>query len=494
MADIICEPDPNLLESMRSVGYDLNTAVADLIDNSIAANASTIDIVYNDFGEQPYIAIIDDGDGMNRDMAVQSMQLAGNSPEMTRKATDLGRFGLGLKTASLSQARSLLVVSRKARIQTSLRWDLDAVARKREWALEELSKDDTDAALPEKVRNLIPSVHGTCVLWRKMDRLESVFGNKLSDLDVAITDMMNYLALVFHRFTHPYPDDPIKKTTIRVNGMAIPHRDPFLTNNPAVQQQAPQVVAGTEVILRGYTLPYQNKLTDEDRALLDLGHEKGKTLLDTQGFYIYRAYRLITWGNWFHMMRREESTKLCRVRIDIPNTLDAEWTLDIKKSTATPPKTVRDSMRRFANSLSKPSRQVHRFRGRKISSDPEAPIWEVVQDRDNAFRYEINSKNPYVSAFEQTLSPEQRHNFKSMVKVLESCFPYRDMHSRIAMDECVQEPLDIDEGITEMATQFWTVQHALGMSSEQFVRLYQDKEPFALSKNAANILKEVTNG
>lgn len=95
-----CTPDPNLLESMRSVGYSLNTAVADIIDNSIAAHAKTISIRYFDHGEDPYMAIIDDGDGMDYETAVNAMKLAGTNPNAKRNASDLGRFGLGLKTAS----------------------------------------------------------------------------------------------------------------------------------------------------------------------------------------------------------------------------------------------------------------------------------------------------------------------------------------------------------------------------------------------------------
>lgn len=87
-----CTPDPNLLESMRSVGYSLNTAVADIIDNSIAAHAKTISIRYFDHGEDPYVAIIDDGDGMDYETAVNAMKLAGTNPNAKRNANDLGRF------------------------------------------------------------------------------------------------------------------------------------------------------------------------------------------------------------------------------------------------------------------------------------------------------------------------------------------------------------------------------------------------------------------
>lgn len=212
-----CTPDPNLLESMRSVGYSLNTAVADIIDNSIAAHAKTISIRYFDHGEDPYVAIIDDGDGMDYETAVNAMKLAGTNPNAKRNANDLGRFGLGLKTASLSQARSVMLSTVQHGRQNTLRWDLDHVARTREWDLETLDEEQTNLELPRKVRDLMPSTHGTCVLWRNLDRLGNVAGDSLQDIDQAMLELSGYLGLVFHRFLHPYPEDEIERISITVN-------------------------------------------------------------------------------------------------------------------------------------------------------------------------------------------------------------------------------------------------------------------------------------
>lgn len=288
-----CTPDPNLLESMRSVGYSLNTAVADIIDNSIAAHAKTISIRYFDHGEDPYVAIIDDGDGMDYETAVNAMKLAGTNPNAKRNANDLGRFGLGLKTASLSQARSVMLSTVQHGRQNTLRWDLDHVARTREWDLETLDEEQTNLELPRKVRDLMPSTHGTCVLWRNLDRLGNVAGDSLQDIDQAMLELSGYLGLVFHRFLHPYPEDEIERISITVNDEPVPERDPFLVNNLATQRQRMQRIPGTDATLCGYTLPYQNKLTMEDRGLLDLKQEKGHTLFDTQGFYIYLVERLL---------------------------------------------------------------------------------------------------------------------------------------------------------------------------------------------------------
>ena len=494
MKECVCAPNPSLLESMRSVGYDLNTAIADIVDNSIAANATRVSILYFDYGDEPYIAIVDDGYGMDERQAFEAMQLAGNSPSRDRASNDLGRFGLGLKTASLSQARSLLVTTLRENVRTTLRWDLDAVARTGEWTLEQLDADETLAALPAKVHDSISILHGTCVLWRSLDKFETLAGKSLRDIDKVMAELVEYLALVFHRFTYPYPYDDIQQVTIDINGHVLPRRDPFLEDNPAVQRTPVQHIGLSGVTLRGYTLPYQNRLKNEDRELLHLGEQHGRTLADTQGFYIYRAHRLITWGNWFRMLPKKQATKLSRVRVDIPNSLDSEWTLDIKKSRAMPPKVVSDAMRRYVDRLAKPSRKAQQFRGRRKSNDPYAPVWDVVDDRDGAFRYEVNRKNPYIETFLDMLTNEQRNMFESLVQVLSDTIPYADMQSRFAVDKHAEPSAFDDVQARLFAEQVWKVYERLGMTAERFIEYFKNTEPMCLCHNGETILKEVSHG
>ena len=493
MRERTCAPNPNLLESMRSVGYDLNTAVADIIDNSIAANATKISILYFGQGEEPYIAIVDNGNGMSEKTAFEAMQLAGNSPNKDRASNDLGRFGLGLKTASLSQARSLLMTTLQNGARTTLRWGLDAVARAGEWTLEQLNEKETLSALPQRVHDAMPVSHGTCILWRNLDKLETLAGRSLREIDKAMEELTGYLALVFHRFTHPYPDDNIRQIVIDVNGCTIPQRDPFLRDNPAVQTTGVQRISTSGATLRGYTLPYQNRLRDEDRQLLNLSEQRGKTLTDTQGFYVYRAYRLITWGSWFRMLPKKQATKLSRVQVDIPNSLDAEWTLDIKKSRATPPKIVSEVMKRYVDRLAKPSRRAQQFRGRRKNDDPYAPVWDIVNDRDGVFRYEINRSNPYIASFLDALTVEQQKTFMEMAKILSATIPYEDMQSRFAMDQRADNFTLNDDQARVFAKQMWTLNEHMGLTPERFVEYFRNTEPMSLCRNGEMILKEVSH-
>lgn len=494
MESIACTPSPFLLESMRSVGYTLSTALADIIDNSIAAQAKNVNIVYFNSGEAPFIAIVDDGYGMDYSTAVNAMKLGGMDPRGFRRGEDLGRFGLGMKTASLSQARSLLLITKVNRLTTNLKWDLDTVAGKNRWELEQLSSQEVASLLPMRVQELLHAEHGTCIYLEKLDRLGNTAGLEIRDLDSAMRECADYLSLVFHRYLHPYPFDPIQKLSIRINGRELRHLDPFLIENTRTQVGPTQRLGSTGATLTGYTLPYQNKLTSNDRHLLDLSDEKGKTLFETQGFYIYRAFRLITWGSWFRLLHRKEATKLSRVRVDIPNSLDDEWTLDIKKSAATPPKQIRLAMKNYVETLAKPSREVQKFRGRKTGREADARIWNVISDRDNAFRYEINDSNPVIGSFINTLQPHQVESFRAIAKLLSQAMPLEDMQSRFARDEKSSEGTLPREQLLAFAQACWSLYSDGKMTPEQFVECYKLKEPFSLSDDAENILEAVTHG
>lgn len=305
-------------------------------------------------------------------------------------------------------------------------------------------------------------------------------------------ELSEYLGLVFHRYLHPYPEDEIKQVAITVNGIPVPERDPFLIESSKVTPV--QRIPGTDAFLYGYTLPYQNKLTENDKKLLNLRESKGHTLTDTQGFYIYRAYRLITWGSWYRMLPRKAITKLSRVRVDIPNSMDAEWTLDIKKSQATPPKIIRDAMKRYVNSLAAPSRRIQQFRGRKTSDDPEARVWDIISEREGTFRYEINERNPYIQEFIHTLSSDQKRNFDNMLQIFAATFPYADIQSRLSLDQRNEEIALSKKSIQDRAKNIWLVcSQVLKMSPQEFVDKYKTQEPFSLFADVETILMEITH-
>lgn len=223
MKAVIMPPDaPTLMWSTRAIGYTTPAAVADLIDNSISANASRIQIQFVS-GEDSYISILDDGTGMGPDALRQAMKYGSGNPWRERSPSDLGRFGLGLKTASLSQCRKLTVVSKQDSVISAYCWDLDHVIEARSWELLELDENDI-LTLPQ-IGELQNQKEGTIVLWENLDKIFVGDENKEQGLLLKIKEIEEHLSLTFHRYLQGEPG--LKKLTITSNGIPLKPTDPF---------------------------------------------------------------------------------------------------------------------------------------------------------------------------------------------------------------------------------------------------------------------------
>lgn len=405
-----------LLESLRSIGYSPEAAVADLIDNSITAKARSIDIRFP-AGSPTYVAIIDDGSGMNAAELVNAMRHGSRSPAETRLENDLGRFGLGLKTASLSQCRCLTVVSKKDSRLAACRWDLEYVKRCNDWMLLQLERSEIDA-LP-CIDDLRSRSHGTMVLWTNLDRLAAGDCGDGAIVSARMDTVRRHLALVFHRYlANEVADSPI---VISVNRVVVTPIDPFLTTKKASQKTPLETfhVDGVPIHLMGFTLPHISKLRPDEIEIA--GGAEG--LRRQQGFYVYRNFRLIVWGTWFRLMRQEELTKLTRVRVDIPNSLDHLWTLDIKKATASPPEQVREQLRALVPKLCEGSRGTQTHRARVQTGGNIQPIWRREELRDGSIRYRIDRDHVIVDSLLSELDDVERRSVSQILRAIEESFP-----------------------------------------------------------------------
>lgn len=372
---------PVLMESTRALGYSLEAAIADLLDNSISAGATEIRIEFWPL-EDPYLIIIDNGNGMAPDEITKAMQYGSQSPLDERDANDMGRFGLGLKTASLSQCRSLTVVSSKDSVFSARQWDLDVVKEKQKWTL--LALDDDQIAELPGIDQLMEYDNGTVVVWKKFDRMaagtvsfEDAFGRKIDDVRI-------HLSLVFHRYLSGEPG--LKRVAMYINNAPVIPLDPFLTGkSEQIMDIEPININGSRITAIPYILPHVSRLSKEE--LQTLGGEEG--LRRNQGFYVYRNKRLLVWGTWFRLLRQDELYKLARVRIDIPNSLDELWKLDIRKSTAVPPEVVRRNLVRIVNRIAEGSKRTWTFRGRRETRDDVGHTWERYKSREG-IQYLIN--------------------------------------------------------------------------------------------------------
>jgi hypothetical protein len=425
--EIILPPlAPVLLESLRAIGYSFEAALADVIDNSISADARQIQVRFSPY-ETPYAAIIDDGVGMCADELVRAMRHGSHDPKLKRPSRDLGRFGLGLKTASLSQCRRLTVASIQRGILSARRWDLDLVERRGDWILTGLKENEL-AALP-CLDILKGQERGTLVVWQNFDRLAASESSIEAALGERIDRAREHLALVFHRLLNP--DRGTSALSLSINNNPVEPLDPFLTAHKATQAlpEGKFDIDGQVVRVAPYILPHISKLTAEQ--LRTAGGEEG--LRHQQGFYIYRNRRLINWGSWFRLIRLQEMTKLARVLVDIPNSLDHLWTLDVKKSTAFPPEVIRNELKLIVDRIADSSRRVYTYRGRRANNDEIVHCWDRQLVRGGV-SYFLNRDHPVVAALESVISDEHVPLFEKLLETIESTFPFDSLYADMASE------------------------------------------------------------
>jgi Histidine kinase-, DNA gyrase B-, and HSP90-like ATPase len=392
----IVEPRADaLVESLRAFGYSPQAAVADLIDNSISADSSNIDVHFRWDGYNSSVAVLDDGDGMSEEVLREAMRAGSANPLDTRGTRDLGRFGLGLKTASFSQCRRLTVMSAVETGRPAARtWDLDLIGSTGQWRL--LVEDSPEDA--RFWREINPVGRGTLVIWRHLDRLvdPKASANELAERHFyAVADrVVQHLSMIFHRFLR----GP-KRLSLRVNGRLLKPWDPFLEDSQATQTLGDEALTyrGHSIRVRSFVVPHITRLSQgEYRAA---GGPRGWAA--QQGFYIYRNRRLIVTGDWLGLgFARDEPTKLARIQLDLPNNMDQDWQLDVRKSVARPPAALAPQLRRIAEVARRGSAQVYRHRGKVVersSGGDVTYVWEQTI-RGGKIAYRINRQHPVVEA------------------------------------------------------------------------------------------------
>ena len=412
-----------LSASMRDLGYSLETAIADLIDNSISAEANRIDIICDVSGDHPLVVILDNGKGMAEGELMAAMRHGTDNPRRHRAPRDLGRFGLGLKTASFSQCRSLTVVSTNDASICGAEWNLDRIDAADDWILSLL--DETDIQALPYIDRL--GKQGTAVIWQELDRLlEDEAGDRRQEIvNEKLEAVGRHLSLVFHRFL----SGEVKghsKIALTINGHPIAAFDPFCRKNPATQVLPEEIVriGDAEVRLQPYVLPHHSRLSASEYDY----YQDRSDFISNQGGYVYRNGRLMAWGDWFRLVPKGEATKLARVQIDFPNSLDEAWTIDIKKSRAGPPHAVRERLRQIIAKITTRSVTVHRGRGQRLFQETQAPFWEHYADHDG-IRFAINEQHPIIAALARKLSPEDAGLLRTLLDSVAASLPVEMIYS-----------------------------------------------------------------
>lgn len=469
-----------MLESLRGLGYSTAAALADIVDNSISASASEVRIDFQWDGPESRVLIMDDGRGMSDPELEGAMRLGDKNPLTERDAQDLGRFGMGLKTASLSQCRRLTVASVKSGERSCLRWDLDELAAdpQSDWLLFEGPAEGSERHLA----SLDGKASGTLVLWEKLDRIVTA-GYTSDNFGDLIDNVQSHLAMVFHRLLQ----GPRARIKLLINNRPIEPWDPFMSGHPAKPWASPPAPQRTEsglVMAQCHVLPHRDKLSDEEFE--ESAGPAGWTA--QQGFYVYRNERLLVAGGWLGLGKpkawnREEVHRLARIRLDIPNTADADWKIDVRKSTARPPVSLRPWLMALAENTRDRARRVFAFRGSPapaVGNQPVEQAWRVDRLK-TGIRYRIDDSHPSVAAVLER-SGDLQPLVKAMLRVIEETVPVQ----RIWLDtaENKETPRTGFEGeptaaVIEVATVlFEDLMERKGLSAEEARKAMLKIEPF----------------
>lgn len=473
----------SLTSSMRDLGYSLETAIADIIDNSITAGADRIEIICDLSTDTPVLAIADNGCGMTSEELIEAMRHGALDPRQSRSAKDLGRFGLGLKTASFSQCRKLTVIASKSGVRAGAEWDLGVVDRENDWLLGVLDDEEIEET---PYRELLgPS--GTLVVWQQLDRLfESETGHTRDEIVSAkLTLVERHLALVFHRFLAGEIAG-FKKLSITLNGHPVASFDPFCRFNRKTQTLAEEVVyvGETPVKIQPYILPHHSNLSASEYDY----YQNRSDFISNQGAYVYRNGRLMAWGDWFRLIPKGEATKLARVQIDFPNSLDELWTIDIKKSRASPPRQVRERLRQIISRISGRSTNVHRKRGVKLYQEAQAPLWERYAD-EHSVRYTVNQEHPVLSEFRENLTAEQQRSFLLITEMIASSLNLEMIYSDYSTHPRMMDAYMLAED--EVSEKLYALKHVLEQNAkidpEKFLEIVRTSGMFDRNEKLVEI-------
>lgn len=469
-------PRPSsMVDGMRNIGYTPQTALADLVDNSITAESKSIFIrILPSTSEAAggYVVVEDNGKGMSPGRLVEAMRWGGDGPTKDRDPSDLGRFGLGLKTASFSMGRKLTVATREAGGPLKiLCWDLDYMA-KAGWKMQDGLDHETTKLFKESKLAASPTESGTVVIVTKLDRL-GIHAPRTSNKDHNSTSLTRkvsaHLGMVFHRFI----EEDIK---ITLGASEITKWDPFFKAELTSEESI-----GEGVKISSYTLPHHSRVTVEEYSKME--GQKGWN--GHQGYFVYRAKRLIVPGGWVGLFNTQENCRLSRIRIDLPNMLDASWNLNVIKSRVAPPSWMTADLVRIGRASRSASQLAFSYRGniqapQNVNHDAtmHAAFWNQIPTTD-IVEFRINRAHPMIQTLKQSVKDPAIA--EAFLRIFERVLP---------MDAILQDPKRTSNGLAQPPNQEEIQQyidvaklqirflHSQGHSLEKASEIVLSLEPF----------------
>lgn len=400
-----------VIQALRSIGYNAQTAIADIVDNSVDAKANHVHIQFEYELGNGYIRMEDNGTGMTDAELQKAMTIGSRDPREKRDKEELGRFGMGLKTASFSLGKRLCVLTKKDGIISERCWDLDFVSNENKWLMYD--------SIPSEIRSKIGQVEGNTGTVVFIDRLDRFCGFnthkvlKQDSYNSKVKRIHKYLEMVFHVMLE-------KGLLITINGNTLYPWNPFLEGNPRRIEGEEQIIKVNKNLVRitPYVLPHPTTFNQVDYRYA--GGAKGWR--DQQGFYIYRENRMVSFGDWFGMFLKDVPSELVRIKIEFSNEADDDWKIDVKKSTISVPDDAKEDLQAIAKYYRQISQEMMLYRtkttrtGGKIKGTLNT--WELASDEINS-AYILNRTHPVLTEFLKAVDNDIRRKINVYLKLVE---------------------------------------------------------------------------
>ena len=480
-----------LLTSLRSVGYTEEASIADLVDNSISGGASIIQLWFD--WESLRILIADNGMGMDRKELLDSMKIGSADPEVVRNADEMGRFGMGMKMASFSLGKQLIVITKQENETNNAEWNLEYVEKEDKWEIL-LHSNETINAIIESLKEKIDFYNwdeGTLIVLSKLDKLidENNMQKSKAKFYKTIKKIKTHLAMVFHRFIE---DDGLE---IYVNGNLLEAWNPFLRQNPATMELSCEELfdGKSSVLIEPFILPHKTKFENECVFKKAGGP---KDWLAQQGFYVYRNRRLIVYGTWFGKFKKESAYNLARIKLDMSSESDFEWGIDIKKSRATLPVAKKESVTQVAYLAIEKSIAVYNSRGvynrrNTVNNTSLKYVWEQRKNSSGNYMFYLNKKHPMLIKLMQELNEEIKKELKTYLSLIENYSPSM-LSGVISTTNSVEISDEIRNRDLIKVKEQLTVLKKLGVEKEEIYEVFLESAEYAyLGNELKNLIEEV---
>lgn len=278
-----------------------------------------------------------------------------------------------------------------------------------------------------------------------------------------------------------------------LNGRELEPFDPFHSSHPATILGPEEVfrLGDQEIRMQPVTLPHHKKVSTQEWER----YAGPEGYVRNQGFYVYRGKRLIIHGTWFKLMRQTELTKLARVRIDMPNSMDSDWKIDLKKASAQPPEPVRARLRKIIEKIGATSKRVYTTRGKRLVSDSKLPVWKRDQNKNQVF-YSLNYEHPVFTSFSNKLAEDQRREFWKLLGLASSTLPIDSLILDMSSDsEKVSAQNMDDEAFIDFVRTTYLTLKAHNEKPDDIELMMYSAEPFRSNWTVAlRIIKSVEQG